>query len=129
MTTSRYSWRNRIVTCANGVVLCVAALPLVWMTGILAFAVRARIYLGHWPGPSRPDPKFLPFDLHSSILWAGVPVILAALFLLPPILIGLRLRLRIGVRKHSIFLILIGWGAMISLMAVPGIDFVWWFLD
>ena len=37
-----------------------AALPLSYLTMLYTFALRAALYLGHWPYYGHPDPKDLP---------------------------------------------------------------------
>jgi hypothetical protein len=59
--------------------LCSLALvPVVWLMLFGSFVLRARLVLGHWPAPYRPDPKDLGFDVHHAVLLVGMPLMFAA---------------------------------------------------
>lgn len=53
-------------------------LPLLGPMAILFYYVKARLYLGHFPSPSVPDPKDLPFHTTYTV----VETILGASFYL-----------------------------------------------
>lgn len=59
----------------------IAALgPLAWLLTFAAFALRARLALGRWPTPYRPDPKDLGFDVHYLAVVLGLLVALSAAY-------------------------------------------------
>ena len=52
--------------------MLLAAFPVAWLGLLYAFVLRARLQLGHWPAPYRPDPKSLGFGLHHQAIWLGL---------------------------------------------------------
>jgi hypothetical protein len=48
-----------------------------------AFVVRARLALGRWPSPYRPDPATLGFGMHQDVVFYGA----FGVILLPPMLV------------------------------------------
>jgi hypothetical protein len=61
------------------VTVCLAAaltLPLTFPIALYSFALRARLALGYWPSPYRPDPKDLGFDIHSYVVIASILLML-----------------------------------------------------
>ena len=57
--------------------LACAALPVSGLVVMYGYVLRARIALGEWPRPYRPDPKDLGFSLHHGL--AGVFLLVAVL--------------------------------------------------
>ena len=51
-----------------------AALPLAWLGLFWLYVLRARLALGAWPQPYRPDPKDLGFDLHHVLIALLLPL-------------------------------------------------------
>ena len=128
-TISRGDWQGKARKFASVGMIFVATLPLLWMAGVFSLAVRARQFLGYWPRPNFPDPQFIPFDQHISILWGSLPVIFAVLLILPPVLFRFGRILERPSRRICMLLVSIGWGIFIVFMTVPRIDFVMWFID
>lgn len=60
-------------------VVLMSLLPWFWVSGLVVFALRARVLLGHWPSPAQPDPKSLPFEIHHAVLWIGFYLVSALL--------------------------------------------------
>jgi hypothetical protein len=52
--------------------------PMAWLLVFALFVLRARLALGRWPLPYRPDPKDLGFDYHYALVVAGMPLICAS---------------------------------------------------
>jgi hypothetical protein len=48
--------------------------PMALLVAFYSFVVRARLELGRWPVPMRPDPKSLPFarDHMDAVFWLFV---------------------------------------------------------
>jgi hypothetical protein len=62
-----------------------AAGPFLWLLLFWAFVLRARLALGYWPAPYRPDPEDLGFLVHHYALLGTMPLALlgvAAAFVL-----------------------------------------------
>ena len=57
--------------------------PLAWALAFSAFVLRARLALGRWPAPNRPDPADPGFGVHQMALLLGEP----GLFVLPFVLL------------------------------------------
>ena len=55
-----------------------ASAPVLWAVAFWAFVLRARIALGYWPDPYRPDPKDLAFPIHYIVLLLGMPLTFTA---------------------------------------------------
>ena len=55
-----------------------ASAPVAWLLLFGLFVLRARVTLGRWPAPYRPDPRDLGFDFHYAAIVAGVPLMLTA---------------------------------------------------
>ncbi len=113
---------------ADKMVTSLSLFPSVWLGGVFFFFVRARIHLGFWPDAFVPDPKSLPFEFHHWIFMVAVlPLVMSI-----PCMFVFWLRQvyrygRVGVREIAIYLG--GWMAIVGIMAIPGVDFVSWFLD
>ena len=91
------------------------------------FVLRARIHLGRWPLPYRPDPKDLGFDFHDAAIACGfisvVPVAFATLLHLIKLKHSGRM-VRDKVVAYSVCLaLIILWGWI-----DPG-NFIEWYLD
>jgi hypothetical protein len=65
-----------------------AALPAFFLASVHTFAMRAALFLGHWPSYDNPDPKTLPDRFHPQseflevLIPVGVSVALTSLFAL-----------------------------------------------
>jgi hypothetical protein len=55
-----------------------AAAPAAWLLLFALFVLRARLALGRWPAPYRPDPKDLGFSLHHTAIVVGMPLMFVA---------------------------------------------------
>ncbi len=66
-----------------------ALIPAAGLFAFYSFVARARLALGVWPQPYRPDPKDLGFVLHHELVW-----LLLGAALLSPVALGLSLLLR-----------------------------------
>jgi hypothetical protein len=53
---------------ATNIISWIGLLPLWGHVAILFYYVKARLYLGHFPVPSVPDPKDLPFHTTYHIV-------------------------------------------------------------
>ena len=106
-------------------------LPWLWIAGLAALVVRARIFLGYWPRPSEPDPKLLPFELHHISLWIGfhlllwLPLLAMAAYMINAIF------LKIKIRQRPLWTFMTGWSLVVAMIFAPHTPFNWvaWFLD
>jgi hypothetical protein len=114
-----------------GVVVLYATgcLPILWVVGVLAFAVRAWSHLGYWPSPNHPDPQFLPFGLHNAILFYATYAVLWTLVVVPGFRHLLREKIDLVTLRKTKRIFATGWLAILILAFVPGINFVAWYLD
>jgi len=105
--------------------LACCSLPWVTIASLYLFAGVAAFELGHWPIPSRDDPKYIDVQVfyHAvaycavTMVWS-VPIVLAAGVVL--------LRKRIPVRK-GLLILLTGWAAiLVQLFLDPGRLFIWY---
>lgn len=106
-------------------------LPWLWITGLIALALRARIFLGHWPTPAHPDPKSLPFELHYMTLWFGFYLVA---WLLPILVAFYLLNAAFFKRKFNrlpLWTFSSGWSVIAVLFFAPHTTSNWvaWFLD
>ena len=69
---------ERFDNALSRVQLALALTPLASVALFYSYVVRARVALGRWPLPYRPDPKDLGFDLHRGLVAAGIDVVFAA---------------------------------------------------
>lgn len=113
---------------ANKLMMAVSLSPAVWLAGVFFFFVRARIHLGFWPAAYVPDPKSLPFEFHHWIFMVGVFPLAASI---PCVLVfALAQYWRSGrIASRELVAYLGGWIAVFGIMAIPGVDFITWFLD
>ncbi len=71
---------NRVRTgIASRLPLLLAWYPLAWLASVYLFVLRARLHLGFWPEPSRPDPKDLGFTIHHAANWFGLATVPGAI--------------------------------------------------
>ena len=122
-------WITLLPKILEGVSFAVSLIPFFWTIGIVALAVRARLYLGHWPRPSHPDPKHLPFDFHQEILWILFEYLKWSILVIPACYVVTQLLAKNKLVKRSLRIYLVGWGIIMAMMVIPRIDFVMWFLD
>jgi hypothetical protein len=101
-----------------------ALVPAAWLLLFGLFVLRARLTLGQWPIPYRPDPKDLGFDYHYAAVLAGMPITFAAVF--AATLLTLLVRRQSG-RDWRIPIVAIGSFAFVLLLARadPGLVFTW----
>ena len=109
--------------------LAVSLIPYVWVLGIISLAIRARLYLGHWPKPSHPDPKHLPFEFHQAVLWAIFEGVKWSIVIVPTLYLASRILLKTKLGRSPLHIYLLGWGVIALMIIVPHIDFVMWFMD
>lgn len=103
-------------------------LPLLWIVGVFALYLRARMHLGFWPMPAFPDPKTLPFEFHHWILMVAVFPMAGTIFILP-ISWLLRFKQVSQLIRKEVGPYLIGWGLIAAIMISSGKNFIAWFLD
>ncbi|MFZ4713135.1 MAG: hypothetical protein ACOYL6_05475 [Bacteriovoracaceae bacterium] len=105
-----------------------SALPLIWLSGVFIFYIRARIYLGYWPHYATPDPKSLPFVFHHWILMITVFVLFSTLLILPIFWLVQFKFFKLSIRKQ-----MLSYGIGVISLAITlntsGFNFVTWFLD
>ena len=58
------------------------AIVVTQVASFYSFVGRARLALGRWPAPYRPDPKDLDFSSHHLLLWVGCLISALTPFLL-----------------------------------------------
>ena len=61
------------------VLAAAAGLPLMLLAWLYTFALRAALFLGHWPSYNNPDPKNLPDEFHpqTEFLMSVIPIIVS----------------------------------------------------
>jgi|GEM_PF-1201332 len=59
--------------------LLLAWYPLAWLASVHLFVMRARLHLGFWPEPSRPDPKDLGFTFQHAAVGFGLATVPGAI--------------------------------------------------
>ena len=106
-----------------------AAIPFLWMAAFWSFVLRARVAIGYWPAPYRPDPQDLGFDIHHFLLVAGMPLALTAAILAPALFLWPRAAGRSRPQVVAALLAL-GGGAILIVWGQtdPG-SFLYWFGD
>lgn len=107
----------------------ISIIPHIWVLGIMGLAVRAWLYLGHWPRPSHPDPKHLPFELHHAALWQVFEFVKWSIVIMPAIYLITRFLVKAKLPGRPLRIYLWGWAAVIFMIFVPPFDFVNWFMD
>ena len=58
-------------------------IPILWLLIFWSFVVRTRVFLGYWPRPYDPDPKFLGFAYHHMsiyFLFIGILILFVPTF-------------------------------------------------
>ena len=104
-------------------------LPAAWLVALMTLALRARVHLGHWPRPYRPDPKDLPFAWHYIFVEKGMFVVLAGVGAMVAFALLARRFVSAHVYRRSLIAFALGWALIVVMLSVPPIDFVNWFLD
>ena len=105
--------------------------PCALMVALYSFVVRARLELGRWPTPMRPDPKSLSFptaDTHmDTVFWLGV----ASVGCFIPWLLTVFIRKQVDpVTRASWLALLIGpWLLLLAMLFLDPGSYVAWFLD
>jgi hypothetical protein len=120
---------NALQKITNPLAVVIFALPILWAIGLIALAYRAKIFLGYWPGPNRPDPQVVPFDTHYALLAVGMYANLVGLGIFFLFRRYLTVRFSPQSIKNLYRIFTFGWLAIFSLTFIPGIKFVGWFLD
>lgn len=106
-----------------------AACPLAWLALFYLFVVRARLHLGYWPAPYRPDPKDLGFTLHYwAISWGSWAPPVAALATLALIFVGRRLAVSQRIWP-ALTLLVISVALVVVLVWLDPGAFFGWFAD
>lgn len=107
----------------------ISILPYVWVVGIIWLAVRAKEYLGYWPGPNHPDPQFVPFDSHQEVLDQMLFALLWSLVLMPILYRGGHRIFKVKLQRRPLYMYSLGWMVIMLMIFVPRINLVAWFLD
>lgn len=113
----------------HGLFVILGLLPIAWTGGVVALAIRARLFLGYWPKPAQPDPKLLPFELHHAVLWYIFFGLLFSLIAIPALHVIGRFILQTALPHWLLYTYLFGWGLILIMVFMPSISFVGWFLD
>ena len=100
-----------------------ALMPILWLSGLWALYLRARIFLGHWPIPSIDDPKQLPFEMHHAVLWIMTLPLLASI----PLTASRFARTPPSSREGALFAL--SWCALAGSFLFPKVPLLTWFLD
>jgi hypothetical protein len=106
-----------------------AAMPLCCYVFLYTFFIRARLALGYWPSPYKPDPKDLAFDVHHAIIWqlfTYVPLTAVAWLLLLPLWRQLTIPSRFTPR---LLLFLLSWTIWWTLLLRDPGEIMEWFCD
>ena len=114
---------------SHGLSVTLGLLPVAWVGGVVALAIRARLFLGYWPQPAHPDPKLLPFELHHAILWYIFFGLLSSVIIVPTLWVINRFVFQTRLTRWSLGAYLSGWALVLMMVFVPKISFVGWFLD
>jgi hypothetical protein len=115
----------------NSIAFGISTIPYIWIIGIIAFAVRAREYLGYWPRPSHPDPKNLPssFEPYHAFLWDIFICLKWSLLIVPLYFFASHFLTKLKLTRMPLKIYLVGWTFIIAMIVLPKIDFVMWFMD
>jgi hypothetical protein len=98
-----------------------ALVPAAWVVLFATLVLRARLALGYWPGPYRPDPKDLDFGVHYLATLAGIPLMFAAVFSVL-VLAAISFR-RAKVRPGRLIIpVFVGLASLASVVALAQID-------
>lgn len=121
--------RTRARQFALILLLLLAGYPLGVVVSLYSFVLRARLKLGFWPAPYRPDPKELGFDLH----YLGVMLALITFPFVTLVCVGWILAARVRCRDFPMGPMLAYAGGCAALgfcllRLDPG-NFVEWFFD
>ncbi len=114
---------------SHGLSVSLGLLPVAWVGGVVALAIRARLFLGYWPKPAHPDPKLLPFELHHAVLWCIFFGLLSSLIIVPALYLTNRFVFQTRFSRWSLSAYLSGWALVLLMVFTPNISFVGWFLD
>jgi hypothetical protein len=106
-----------------------AVYPLGWLGLFYSFVLRARVTLGFWPTPYRPDPQELGFTLHHLAIDLGMVVlpvavlsVLALVLLVPSLAKGRR-------NWSALVLAVVSLGLAIALAQLDPGHYFEWFAD
>lgn len=105
--------------------LACCSLPWVTIAALYLFAGAATYELGHWPIPSRDDPKYIDMDVfYHAVAYGAV----AMVWTVPLVLVaGVVLRLKRVPVRSGLLMLLTGWCAvLIQLFLDPGRLFIWY---
>lgn len=105
----------------------IVVMPWLWLAVFYAFVLRARLFLGTWPVPYRPDPKDLGFHGHSVfiiLLFLCVPLAVLAWSVLTP-----RRKRRSEETLRPSLAFWCGVGLIVLVVAVDPGRFLEWFMD
>ena len=109
----------------------IAALPLTLFGYIHAFAIRAALFLGHWPYFAHPDPKDLPGRFHSQYEFIDllIPVMVSVSF--TSLFASLVCRFARPSRKipYAIGMTLTFWVLSLFLLILDPTGVVAWYMD
>ena len=108
----------------------ITLVPLAWILAFYGYVLRARIALGYWPQPYRPDPKDLDFVLHGAALFYAIPVVACwpAVWVCVPVWWGLRHRGRRSIWASTALFWLSYALWWVVIRCDPG-QYVEWFFD
>jgi hypothetical protein len=101
--------------------------PALVVLNLFSFVLRARLQLGRWPEPYRPDPKSLGFDFHHDQIFFGLVAVLpVAMVTFFGLVFTRKVAERFSVRL-MVYLVPLA-GMIVWWMCDPG-HFLEWFLD
>jgi hypothetical protein len=75
LITKPKDWQTWVVL----VLAAAAGLPVMQLAWLYTFALRAALFLGHWPSYNNPDPKDLPDEFHpqTEFLMSVIPIVVS----------------------------------------------------
>jgi hypothetical protein len=75
LITKPDDWRDWVVLLIGAA----TALPLMLLAWLYTFALRAALFLGHWPSYNNPDPRNLPDEFHpqTEFLMSVIPIVVS----------------------------------------------------
>lgn len=106
----------------------ISAIPLIWIFLFFFLVLRAYIYLGRMPFYNMPDPKSLHFDIHYTIVFFGILLVLLSIATYPIVFI-LELIIYKQLNKINFFVYLIGSISFILLTKFDPLNLNEWLLD
>ena len=117
-------------TRSDPLLVACSLIPAAGLFALYSYVVRARLALGAWPQPYRPDPKDLGFALHHG----AVAVLLEAALLSPLALILCLLVHRMSPQRRrragsAVVVFLVGYLALWAALRFDPGSFMEWYAD